>query len=74
LGQNRTAGIGKDKIKKRIPRNAPGLWNLGSKEITTLLHDGRISVSIYSIMILILQLKNGCLKGRYILAAQALFP
>jgi len=45
LGTERTAGTGSDRIKKRIPRNAPGLWNLGAKEIDVLFHDGRLSVS-----------------------------
>ena len=43
LGPKRTAGSGGDRIRKRIPRNAPGLWNLGAKEIVTLFHDGRLS-------------------------------
>ena len=37
IGLKRTAGTGNDKIKKRIPRNALALWNLGFKNITTLL-------------------------------------
>jgi len=75
LGQNRTAGIGKDKIKKRIPRNAPGLWNLGSKEITTLLHDGRISVSNLFDNDFNTPAEEWLPKGLdNILAAQALFP
>ena len=45
VGNKRTSGKDGSKIKKRIPRNAPGLWNLGSKEIHTLMHDGRISIS-----------------------------
>jgi len=45
VGPKRIAGKGESKIKKRIPRNAPGLWNLGAKEIHTLMHDGRISIS-----------------------------
>ena len=45
LGPNRTAGVGADKIKKRIPRNSLALWNLGFKEITTLLQDGRVTKS-----------------------------
>lgn len=45
LGRNRTAGIGGDRIKKRIPRNAPGLWNLGAKDLHTLFHDGRLSIA-----------------------------
>ncbi|MEM9796318.1 MAG: cytochrome c peroxidase [Pseudomonadota bacterium] len=28
--------------EQRIPRNAPGLWNLGAHEFTVLFHDGRI--------------------------------
>ena len=45
IGLERTAGSGDDKIKKRIPRNALALWNLGFKDITTLLHDGRVTKS-----------------------------
>jgi cytochrome c peroxidase len=29
--------------EERIPRNAPGLWNLGAREFTVLFHDGRIA-------------------------------
>ncbi len=28
--------------EKRIPRNAPALWNLGASEFTTFFHDGRL--------------------------------
>lgn len=45
LGPKRSAGTGADRIRKRIPRNAPGLWNLGHKSRHTLFHDGRLSVS-----------------------------
>ncbi len=45
IGTKRTAGSGDDQIRKRIPRNSPALWNLGSKEISTLFHDGRVSIS-----------------------------
>lgn len=45
LGSDRTAGSGENRIRKRIPRNAPGLWNLGAREIHTLFHDGRLSRS-----------------------------
>ncbi len=45
LGPNRTVGYGENAIKKRIPRNASGLWNLGAKEFRTLFHDGRLSFS-----------------------------
>lgn len=43
LGRARTTGTGKDRIDRRVPRNAPALWNLGAKQITHLMHDGRIS-------------------------------
>ncbi|WP_348540360.1 cytochrome c peroxidase [Ruegeria sp. HKCCSA071] len=75
LGPDRTPGTGADRIRKRIPRNAPGLWNLGAKDIHTVFHDGRLSISnIYG---------NGFnspaqewLPGglNSLLAAQALFP
>jgi cytochrome c peroxidase len=45
LGQDRTAFVATNRIKKRIPRNAPGLWNLGAKELHTLFHDGRLSIA-----------------------------
>lgn len=45
LGRDRTPGTGEDQIVKRIPRNAPALWNLGHQSIDILFHDGRLSVS-----------------------------
>ena len=45
LGPDRTPGTGADAIRKRIPRNAPGLWNLGAKELHVMFHDGRLSIS-----------------------------
>ncbi|MEP5152760.1 cytochrome c peroxidase [Planktotalea sp.] len=45
LGPERTAGTGEDRIRKRIPRNAPALWNIGHKSIRNIFHDGRLSVS-----------------------------
>ena len=45
LGPERTPGEGSDRIRKRIPRNAPALWNLGHKEVRVLFHDGRLEVS-----------------------------
>ncbi len=45
LGPDRTAGVGETRIRKRIPRNAPPLWNLGAKDLHTLFHDGRLSIS-----------------------------
>ncbi|NNF24983.1 MAG: methylamine utilization protein MauG [Rhodobacteraceae bacterium] len=75
IGPDRTAGTGAQQIRKRIPRNAPGLWNLGHKSVSVLFHDGRLSVSdLYG---------NGFNSPAeewlpegldHILAAQALFP
>ncbi len=75
LGPKRTPGDGPDRIAKRIPRNAPALWNLGHKDVRVLFHDGRLEISdIYG---------NGfdspaeewLPQGlQSILAAQALFP
>ena len=75
LGPDRTAGTGADRVKKRIPRNAPGLWNLGARDLHTMFHDGRLSISdIY---------ENGFNSPaeewlptglNSLLAAQALFP
>lgn len=45
LGPQRTAGTRENRIRKRIPRNAPGLWNLGAKDLHTIFHDGRLSVA-----------------------------
>lgn len=45
VGPERTAGSGEERIRKRIPRNAPALWNLGHKDIRVLFHDGRLEVS-----------------------------
>jgi len=75
VGPARTPGTGDDRIVKRIPRNAPALWNLGHRSVSVLFHDGRLSVSdLYG---------NGFDSPAeewlpdgldHILAAQALFP
>ncbi len=45
IGTDRLPGEGDSRIKRRIPRNAPALWNLGSDQINILFHDGRLSRS-----------------------------
>ncbi|MEL6206267.1 MAG: cytochrome c peroxidase, partial [Pseudomonadota bacterium] len=75
VGPARTPGSGETRIRKRIPRNAPSLWNLGHNSVSILFHDGRLEESdLYS---------NGfnspaqewLPKGLPdIVAAQALFP
>lgn len=44
LGSKRTVGEGRDIIRRRVPRNAPALFNLGAKEFKALFHDGRLEV------------------------------
>ncbi len=41
LGPERTLDPG-NTPEQRIPRNSPGLWNLGATEFTTFFHDGRL--------------------------------
>ncbi|MEP3347560.1 MAG: cytochrome c peroxidase [Litoreibacter sp.] len=45
LGTERHAGTGQSRIERRVPRNAPALWNLGARDVHTLMHDGRISAA-----------------------------
>ncbi len=45
VGPDRRPGTGETRIAKRIPRNAPALWNLGHRDIRVLFHDGRLEVS-----------------------------
>ncbi|MEO1638876.1 MAG: cytochrome c peroxidase [Pseudomonadota bacterium] len=45
VGPDRTPGTGADAIRKRIPRNAPSLWNLGHNSVEVMFHDGRLTRS-----------------------------
>ncbi|MCH2251451.1 MAG: cytochrome-c peroxidase, partial [Cognatishimia sp.] len=75
LGPKRVSETGENPVIRRVPRNAPALWNLGHKDIDVVMHDGRISVDdIYG---------NGFdtpaeewlpMGLETILAAQAMFP
>ncbi|MEM7644484.1 MAG: cytochrome c peroxidase [Pseudomonadota bacterium] len=55
LGEGGT-GLGPGRVadpdnppEQRIPRNAPGLWNLGAHEFTVLFHDGRIEETAHGL-------------------------
>ncbi len=75
VGPERTAGVGDDRIKKRIPRNASALWNLGARDIDVLFHDGRLSFSDAYGNGFNSPAEEWLPKGlSTILAAQALFP
>ncbi|WP_298493102.1 cytochrome c peroxidase [uncultured Maritimibacter sp.] len=41
MGPERHMGA-ENRPEQRIPRNAPGLWNLGAEEFTVMFHDGRL--------------------------------
>ncbi|WP_419906790.1 cytochrome-c peroxidase [Hoeflea sp.] len=44
IGEKRTTGTGRDRIDRRVPRNAPALFNIGHRDIRHLFHDGRLSI------------------------------
>ncbi|NNE87766.1 MAG: methylamine utilization protein MauG [Silicimonas sp.] len=75
LGKNRIAQSDHDRIRKRIPRNASSLWNLGARDISVLFHDGRLSASNLYDSGFNSPAEEWLPKGlNSILAAQALFP
>ena len=43
VGADRMASDGIGRIKRRMSRNSPALFNLGAREVRTLFHDGRIT-------------------------------
>lgn len=45
VGPDRRFGHEESRAERRVPRNAPALWNLGVKAFTVLFHDGRASHS-----------------------------
>ena len=75
LGTKRVAESSQDRIRKRIPRNAPALWNLGARDISVLFHDGRLESSTLYGNGFNSPAEERLPKGlTSILAAQALFP
>jgi len=42
VGPARDAGSGDGRVVKRVPRNAPGLWNLGHRSVRVMFWDGRV--------------------------------
>ena len=75
LGTKRTVGIGESKVKRRVPRNASGLFNLGAKEFTHLFHDGRVSSDDLFPSGFNTPAEEFLPKGlNSLLAAQAMFP
>ncbi|NVO54711.1 cytochrome-c peroxidase [Rhodobacteraceae bacterium B1Z28] len=61
--------------EQRIPRNSPGLWNLGAKEFTTFFHDGRLETDPDQPNGIRTPLGTHMRSGfQSALAAQAMFP
>ncbi|MBR9765878.1 MAG: cytochrome-c peroxidase [Rhodobacteraceae bacterium] len=61
--------------EQRIPRNAPGLWNLGATEFTRFFHDGRLELDESQPDGIRTPLGRDMTKGfASPLAAQAMFP
>ncbi|MDJ0627317.1 MAG: cytochrome c peroxidase [Rhodobacter sp.] len=75
-------GLGPDRVadlanlpEQRIPRNAPGLWNLGAREFTVLFHDGRIEVDAGRKSGIRTPLEDDMTTGfSGVLSAQTMFP
>ena len=75
VGPDRTPGTGADAIRKRIPRNAPSLWNLGHKDIRVLFHDGRLTMGDQYGNVFNSPAEEWLPRGLdNLVAAQALFP
>lgn len=61
--------------EQRIPRNSPGLWNLGAREFTTFFHDGRLEADPAQPNGIRTPLGTHMRPGfKSALAAQAMFP
>ena len=75
-------GLGRDRsptgaraAQRRIPRNAPALWNLGARDIRVLFHDGRVELDpARPGHLLTPQGPLDYMALETLLAAQALFP
>ncbi|UAB89890.1 cytochrome-c peroxidase [Ruegeria sp. SCSIO 43209] len=65
----------KNPPEQRIPRNSPGLWNLGATEFTVFFHDGRLETDPTRANGIRTPLGTHMRSGfKSALAAQAMFP
>lgn len=75
LGATRNTGSGLHAVTERVPRNAPPIFMLGSKEVTRLFHDGRVEIDPDSPGGFRTPAGEALPDGlENILAAQAMFP
>ena len=44
LAGARDTGRGRHAVVERVPRNAPAVFNLGSRQFHTMFHDGRVQL------------------------------
>ncbi len=74
LGPDR-ASVADNLPEQRIPRNAPGLWNLGASEFTVFFHDGRLEIDPSQPDGIRTPLGSDMTSGfQSALSAQAMFP
>ncbi len=74
LGPERKPDAG-NMPEQRIPRNSPGLFNLGVKDLSVLFHDGRIEVDETRASGLRTPLEDEMVTGfANLLSAQTMFP
>lgn len=74
LGPDRHA-TAENTPEQRLPRNAPGLWNLGAQEFTVFFHDGRLEEDAEQPFGIRTPLGAEMTEGfQSALAAQAMFP
>ncbi len=75
LGVARTAGNGPGRVRQRVPRNSPALFNLGARQFRSLFHDGRVAIDARSASGFDTPAGDDLPAGLdNILAAQAMFP
>lgn len=76
IGLGTKRKVGSENIpEQRIPRNSPGLWNLGAVEFTTFFHDGRLEADPTQPNGIRTPLGTHMRPGfQSALAAQAMFP
>lgn len=75
IGVDRDTGAGSSRVRARVPRNAPPLFNLGARQFRRLFHDGRVEIDPTAPSGFRTPAGDTLPAGlRDVLAAQAMFP
>ena len=75
LGPARNTGSGPSRVRARVARNAPALFNLGAHQFRSLFHDGRVAVDPGAPSGFSTPVGDDLPDGLYsVVAAQALIP